>query len=389
MKRSPLRIFAAACIVVTGLCIISAIVVKGWDRRSLTSGDFIQYWAAEQQLVHGANPYDPNELLRLESAEGLEGGVLKISISPPVAYDLALPLGLVGAKLGLLLWMLVLAACAAASIWILGILFGRQASQLHIYCYLFPPLLACFLVGQLGIFLLLGLVLFLFWRESRPFLAGVLLFPYAMKPHLLAPFGLVLLLWMVYRKSYRILAGFSVALLANCALTLCLDHQIWSQYRQAVHTMDIVNIYVPSLSQELRRLLDHNATWIQFLPEAAGCLWALWYFRTRRARWNWMDHGMILLLISVAVAPYAWLTDEALLLPAVLAGLYQAVDLRRSTLPLILIVAVAQIEIFNVVRVNSPYYLWTVPAYLAWYLYAAGRIGARAGQARSDAAIGG
>src|ERR1017187_2053593 len=92
MKRSPLRIFAAACIVVTGLCIISAIVVKGWDRRSLTSGDFIQYWAAEQQLVHGANPYDPNELLRMESAEGLEGGVLKISISPPVAYDLALPL---------------------------------------------------------------------------------------------------------------------------------------------------------------------------------------------------------------------------------------------------------------------------------------------------------
>jgi hypothetical protein len=56
MKRSPLRIFAAACIVVVGIAIISAIVVKGWDRRSLTSGDFIQYWAAEQQLVHGANP---------------------------------------------------------------------------------------------------------------------------------------------------------------------------------------------------------------------------------------------------------------------------------------------------------------------------------------------
>jgi hypothetical protein len=194
---------------------------------------------------------------------------------------------------------------------------------------------------------------------------------------------------MVYRKSYRILAGFSVALLANCALTLCLDRQIWSQYAVALHTMDITNIYVPSLSQELRRLLDRNATWIQFLPEAAGCLWSLWYFWTRRARWNWMDHGMIMLLISVAVAPYAWLTDEALLLPAVLAGLYQAVDLRRSTLPLILIVAVAQIEIFNVVRVNSPYYLWTVPAYLAWYLYATGRIGARFGQARSAAAIGG
>jgi hypothetical protein len=389
MKRSPLRIFAAACIVVTGLCIISAIVVKGWDRRSLTSGDFIQYWAAEQQLVHGANPYDPNELLRLESAEGLGRNWPKISPSPPVAYILALPLGLVSAKAGLLLWTLALAASAVASIWILGILFGRQASQLHIYCYLFPPLLACLLVGQLGIFLLLGIVLFLYFHETRPFLAGAALLPYAMKPHLLAPFAVVLLLWVLCRSSYRILAGFAATLLASCALTLCCDRRIWSQYVRTMHTVGTINVYVPTLSRALRDLVDYNAPWIQFLPVAAGCIWALWYFWTRRARWNWMDHGMILLLISVATAPYAWFTDEALLLPAVLAGLYQAVDLRRSLLPLVLIVAVAQIEIFNVVNVNSPYYLWTVPAYLAWYLYATGRIGARSGQAHSDAAIGG
>jgi hypothetical protein len=156
-----------------------------------------------------------------------------------------------------------------------------------------------------------------------------------------------------------------------------MDRQIWSQYAQTVHRMAIQNVYVPTLSQSLRCLIDRNAVWIQLLPEIAGCLWALWYFRTRRARWSWLDQGLIVLLVSVAVAPYAWFTDEALLLPALLAGLYRAVELKRSLWPLILIVAVAHIEIFNIAKINSPSYLWTVTAYLLWYLYATGRIAPR------------
>jgi hypothetical protein len=42
-----------------------------------------------------------------------------------------------------------------------------------------------------------------------------------------------------------------------------------------------------------------------------------------------------------------------------------------------LIVAVAHIEIFNIAKINSPSYLWTVTAYLLWYLYATGRIAPR------------
>jgi hypothetical protein len=316
-------------------------------------------------------------LKRLEEAEGLDSTQPKISFSPPVALDLALPLGMVNATTGYLLWMLLLAGCTALSIRLLGLLFERQSSQLHIYGLLFPPLLACFLVGQLGIFLLLSIVLFFYWRETRPFLAGAALLPYAMKPHLLVVFAVALILWVVTRRSYRILAGFALILFINCALTLWMDRQIWSQYAQTVHRMAIQNVYVPTLSQSLRCLIDRNAVWIQLLPEIAGCLWALWYFRTRRARWSWLDQGLIVLLVSVAVAPYAWFTDEALLLPALLAGLYRAVELKRSLWPLILIVAVAHIEIFNIAKINSPSYLWTVTAYLLWYLYATGRIAPR------------
>jgi hypothetical protein len=86
--------------------------------------------------------------------------------------------------------------------------------------------------------------------------------------------------------------------------------------------------------------------------------------------WDWGHHGLLVLLVSVACAPYAWFTDEAVLLPAVLAGLYAATELRRSLLPLALFGGVALIEVLRAVPLTSPYYLWTPLAWLAWYLYA-------------------
>jgi hypothetical protein len=88
-------------------------------------------------------------------------------------------------------------------------------------------------------------------------------------------------------------------------------------------------------------------------------------------------------------APYGWFFDETMLFPAVLAGVYRAVDSGRSLLPIGLIAGAALIELIAGVYLTTPFYLWTTPAWLIWYLYATGRIGARSGQARSDAAIGG
>ena len=98
---------------------------------------------------------------------------------------------------------------------------------------------------------------------------------------------------------------------------------------------------------------------------------------------------MLLLLVSALCSPFGWITDEAILLPAVLAGLYRAAESRRSFLPLWLIAGAALIEVMAGTQITTPYYVWTTPAWLIWYLYATGRIGARSGQARSDAAIGG
>jgi hypothetical protein len=226
------------------------------------------------------------------------------------------------------------------------------------------------MAGQISIFILLGIILFLYFHESKPFLAGAVLLPCVLKPHLLLPFAAALVLWIIIQKSYRILAGFTIALLSSYLLTLCLDRNIWSQYAQLRHSTRVMQVFIPTLSAGLRFLVARNEAWLQFAPAALGCCWALWYCWTRRYRWNWIKQGLVLLLVSLICAPYAFFFDETILLPVVLAGIYSTEVHKRTILPFILICLSSLAELTAGVRVISPYYLWTTLAWLLWYLYA-------------------
>ena len=340
--------------------------------------DFISYWAAGKQLVHRASPYDSAAILRIERAAGYTGDWPNVSLNLPTAFFLVLPLGLVGAKTGMTLWFIAFVACLMESVRLLWKLHGRQQHSLHLLIYLFAPVFACMMAGQLGAFLLLGVVLFLYFHESRPFWAGAALLLCALKPHLFLPFGIVLLAWAFYRKAFRILIGIAAALIAACALAYIFDADAWSQYSWMMgHNPGIQQAFVPTLSVLLRLSVDPNAMWLQYLPAAAACVWALWYFWSRRALWNWLHHGMLLLLISELCAPHAWFTDEVMVLPAILAGLYSAKASPRVILLFSLMTAAGLLEFLAGIKLVSPFYLWSPPLWLAWYLYATRSKGAQ------------
>jgi hypothetical protein len=154
-----------------------------------------------------------------------------------------------------------------------------------------------------------------------------------------------------------------------------------------MHAGGALDEAVPTLSVRFRFLVDRPAVWLQFVPEAGASVWAIWYFWTRRAIWNWLDQGMLVLLVSAMCTPFGWFTDESMLLPAVLAGLYKAVEMRRSVLPLALFAGASLIEVLASVQIISMYFLWTTPAWLCWYLYATGRIGGRTKDVRVEGAV--
>jgi hypothetical protein len=388
LKRSFLRTAAAICILAVGI----GTLTWALSAASVGNRDFIEYWAAGHQLLHGSNPYDLEATMKMEVSAGYAEGNPLITPSPPVVLILALPIALVGPKAGCVLWTLMLIAALVASIRMLWIMQGRPDNRLHLFGYLFAPVLTCLMAGQIGIYFLFGMTLFLRFHRLRPFWAGAALLPCVLKPHLFLVFGVVLLVWIISRSAYRILAGFCAMMLACSAVLYCFDTHVWFEYLQRMSSSQLsvnqmLTLFIPTLSTVFRILINANAVWLQFVPAVAGCAWALWYFWTRRNRWNWFDEGMLVLLVSVMCAPYAWLTDEAVLLPAVLGAAYLAEVTGRSFTPFGVILGVALLEAIMKVEIISPFYLWTTPAWLAWYLYATGRVGGKRKIAESTAGV--
>ena len=334
--------------------------------------DFISYWASGKQLIHHRNPYDGPAILALQREAGstFTAPFSMVMKNPPIAFFITLPIALVSARVGVVLWSLAIIAALMLSIRLIWRLNGRPKDSLHLFGYVFPPALACLLAGQIGIFILLGVVLFMTLRERRPFLAGASLLLCALKPHLFIPFATVVVLWALFNKIYRILAGAAVAIAGSLALGYFLDPRGWSDYAQMIHASQLQTEFIPTISLLFRLAVHPQWIWLQIIPALIGARWALRYFWSNRAAWDWMDHGMLLLIVSVMVAPYAWFTDEAILLPAILVSLYRASEARRSFIPLGCIAGTALIEVFAGAGINSGYYLWTAPAWLCWYLYA-------------------
>jgi len=369
-----LRAFAAATLIVACVCTMFLMYVRliGNGQNSPNRyGDFIEYWAAGQLITHRANPYDPAEILRLQRAAGEMVEQPRISFSPPILLFFVLPLGYVSAPLGQIGWIVAQFVALSLAIWLLWRMHGRPRNKWHLLGLVFGPAVISQMSGQIGNFLLLSVVLFLYLHRERPFSAGMALIPFALKPHLLLPFGLALIVWMALRRSFPMLGGFLLALAVALAVPLWFDPLLWMQYRGTMHQFDVLSMPIPTLSVGLRLLLDKHAAWVQFVPEACACAWALFYFWRRRCEWDWQRDGLLLLLVGAVATPYGFNSDEAILLPAVLAGLYRVLDERRSALPLLVLGGAALIEAAVAkVPMGSFYYVWTAPAWLAWYIYA-------------------
>jgi len=151
---------------------------------------------------------------------------------------------------------------------------------------------------------------------------------------------------------------------------MVVDPHVWGQYLQMMRTARVDRLAIPCLSVILRRLVIPHSVWIQCLPVALGCIWAIYYFLKHREKWNWVEHGSPLMLVSVLLAPYTWFMDQAVLIPAVLHGAYVN---RSRTLFCVLALASAVVEIGifkDISLLHSPFYLWTAPGWLAWYFLA-------------------
>jgi Glycosyltransferase family 87 len=371
-KHSPVFIAVYLVFFLATIVIVAGVLI-GILSAKPSHHDTQWFWASGHLLVHGHNPYDREALRQIELSLGLPlKNQVMMTLNPPFALFLLVPLGLLTPTEGVFAWSLLLAAFLILSVLSVRAMVGHPYDRNYLLlAWCFAPALCCIEVGQTGLITLLGLALFLRFHDTRPLWAGAALSLCAVKPHLLLPFGVALLAWIVVRKKWMIVSGAILALVVESLVAMAFDHAIWAHYRAMMRTERFVDEFIPTLSVGLRFLLDRQAMWLEFIPAALGCAWALWYFWRNREKWDWTTHGSLVTLVSLMVAPYAWLTDQVLAIPAILFVFLSATPPRKGSLTLLLAVMTAtelQMMMTKTLFFKPDMLLGVV--WVAWYLYA-------------------
>ena len=351
-------------------------------RSSAADRDSIAYWAAAKLLAHHQNPYSAASVLDLQRTQGYAADKPLVLRTPPWSLWMVLPLGLLDAYWAWVAWLAILLASLILSMRISWRMYGdgavRPPTVFLLAGYLFAPVAACLVAGQLGLVLCAGVVLFFELEDHHPAIAGaLLLIPFA-KPHLFALLWPVGAVWMISRRKWSLAAGFTLAFAAAVALAWAFDPAIFSHYRGMVREAAIQYEFIPALSGVLRLLFFRRFFWAQFVPLVAGLVWSARYYWTNRTAWAWKEHGPALLVVSVLTTPYAWMTDEAILLPAMLQAAMWAYR-RKSNLTVgtqlaIFVFAALDLVLLLILRAKIPFstgiYFWSSLVWAAWYLYA-------------------
>lgn len=363
-------LFAAIC---TLTFVIPSLAVCGilLGNNAVGATDYMEYWASGQQFVHHGDPFDPVAMLRVEQAAGLPNGLdAMIAGNLPTALPLFSILGSLSARRGDFLWTMLLFGALVVSVRMVRAMHGNPKNYLHWLGYSFAPAILCLVRGQVSLLVLLGLVLFLWLNRTSPLLAGASLWLCALKPHLFLPFGVVIVAWVLTTRSYRVLVGAGGAMALSAGLVTVRDPAAWMQWTRMMRVERLDKLDIPCLSNMLRRAISPDTMWLQYVPAALACVWALAYFQRHKDDWDWWEHGSPVMLVSLLVAPYTWLIDQTILIPALLHGVYVS---RSRGFAVMLALASAAIQIWPFLGTevtHSVWYAWTAPAWLVGYLVA-------------------
>ena len=346
----------------------------------LPQRDSIAYWAAADLLIHHSDPYNNNSVLELEHKHGYQNTRPLILRTPPWSLFMILPLGFLSPLWAWVTWLVVLVVCLMAGLRLCRRLYARDelpANAMTIVAYLFAPVAACVVAGQMGLVLMLGLVLFFYLEKDLPFFAGAALIVPLAKPHLLSLFWIVFVIWLLLRRKLKVVSGLAVALGVASLAAAAFDPHIFGHYHDMIAQQNISNEFIPALSGMLRLLFFRRYFWVQFVPMAIGIVWTLLYLRANWSTWKWREHGPALLVVSVLVTPYEWISDETILLPAILQGVvfvYTARDcLRLGTKIVLFSFALLDVLLLLILRAQVPFstgiYFWSSLVWFGWYFY--------------------
>jgi hypothetical protein len=348
--------------------------------------DFMSYWVAGRFYLAGANPYAPAAMWPIEKALGWTGPPL-VMLNPPWSLVFVAPLGLVSFQVAHYICLVLSLALEATSFLLLWRYFGGEKSKQWIALALFATLLPAGVAehaGQVTPLMLAGLTAFLYsLRHQRYLLAGACLLTLGLKPHLLWLALLAIVLWTIQNKKWPLFVGAILTYATATLAAIAYNHNTLGYLHSS--TANAAMVTVCGVGGALRSIFGFQHGWLQFLPMAVGLPWFAQYWTKHRRTWSWEQHLPMVLLVSIATAPYFWAHDFILAVPALISLAVAFSRTRTNWIGVAALYLVAQLAI-SMASVVTGSKAWMATASLIWIaLYKLGDTNlARAAKASPD-----
>jgi hypothetical protein len=346
--------------------------------------DFVEYWSAARVHAAGRNAYDGDLLLPLQremsgEPERVEAVMLW---TPPWTLPLYTPFGMLAPHEAHLAWLAVQITLTLVAILLLMRVYGAgQSLHIHLAVFGYLILTTCefhwnIAFGQNMGILTFGLAGFLYCRvRSYPFAAGLLGALTAVKPHLLLPFAMLLLMDVRSVAGRRVLYGGACMIALGSVLAVVSNTQVFQDYLNGLQgqtskaQVSVKDWQLPLFSYRFRMAVDESVFRWQFLPVALLCLGYAGYRDTLNKPWDWREQLPVVVLLSLLAAPYGgWIFDLTLLLVPIVAGLYRVIRTDRAMFIVLGFAALVPRYLFEL-RIESLEEGWFItPWVLVWYV---------------------
>ena len=258
-------------------------------------------------------------MLSIEKEQGYSSSKPIMMWLPPTALILLKPFLIFNFKVSTLFFLAFNIIALITSGYLLQLTFDTESSSKKIKfktilaSIIFLPAWDCINFGQVSIYLLLFLSLFIFFLKKENYtLAAITLIPLSLKPHLFIIFGLALLLWLYKNKEWKF---FLTALTSLCFLItasyLQNSHSLlnWLEAisKGGVHGAVTTQEWMPAtIGTWLRIFLGQDQTYLMWIPTSIGML----YITLLDLKKDLLK----IICISLTCTPYGWYYDQSIFL---------------------------------------------------------------------------
>jgi hypothetical protein len=337
------------------------LVVRHPLPAGIGSTDFRPYWSSSFLLAHGLDFSDPASMDHVERTLTAWREPFTMSAwFAPTGNLVLLPYTLVAFPRATFYWLLtniVVVFISALLIWRNTL--GRPWVPLFA-AFGFSATLLSLIYGQVNTLVVFGLALFLFFSDlKRDFAAGASLVLTTIKPHLVILTLPLLVVDMVRRRQWRLLAGFASAL-AGSALILFVFYPAWpvSFWQVVTSGMDSMR-GTPTIAGLF--LVAGRPAWGKWIW-VVGLFFGLVLWWKRGKEWHRRSLIDVSILAGMLIAPVGWSYDQIMLLFPLLSVLEWMVEgsLAKKEAIAVGLVLIAANAITFYQRILAPSEVWFV-----------------------------